>query len=52
MALRERDGTLMSESEADGCAAMLAGEKVPLVEACPNLSVIEALQTESEGRSV
>ena len=52
LALRKRDGTLMSESEADACAAMLAGENVPLVEACPNLSVIEALQTESEGRSM
>ena len=42
----------MSESEADACAAMLAGENVPLVEICSNLSVLETLQIESEGRSV
>ena len=52
VALRKRDGTLMSESESEACAAMLVGETVPIVESCPSVTVIEALQTEAAGRSV
>ena len=42
----------MSESEVDLCVANLAGETVPTVEVCPNLSVMEVLQAEVDGRSV
>ena len=52
LALRKRDGTLMSEAEADLCGANLAGETVPTVEVCPNLTVLEVLQAELDGRSV
>ena len=52
LALRKRDGTLMSESESEACAAMLVDETVPIVESCPSVTVIEALQTEAAGRSV
>ena len=50
--LRKRDGTLMSVTESDRCVADLAGEMVPVVEVCPNMSVEEVLQTELNGRSV
>ena len=50
LALRKRDGTLMSEAEA--CAGMLSGESVPVVETCPSVSIYEALQTEAAGGSV
>ena len=52
LALRKRDGTLMSERESEACAAMLVGETVPIVESCPSVTVFEALQTEAAGRSV
>ena len=52
LALRKRDGTLMSKSEADECSAALIGEAVPVLEACPNVTVLEALQIESAGGSV
>ena len=52
LALRKRDGTLMSEAECDVCTTTLAGETVPVVESCPNVTVIEALQIEATGRSV
>ena len=52
LALRKRDGTLMSEAEADACAGMLSGESVPVVEKCPSVSIYEALQTEAAGDSV
>ena len=52
LALRKRDGTLMSETEANAYATTLAGETVPVVESCPSVTVIEALQTEAAGRSV
>ena len=52
LALRKRDGTLMSESKSEACAAMLVGETVPIVESCPSVTVLEALQTEAAGRSV
>ena len=52
LALRKRDGTLMSEAEADACAGMLSGESVPVVETCPSVSIYEALQTEAAGGSV
>ena len=52
LASRKRDGTLMSESEAEACAALLAGESIPVVEVCPNLSVLEVLRLEMEGRSL
>ena len=52
LALRKRDGTLMSSVEADLCVANLAGEAVPTVESCPNLSVVEVLQAEAAGRPV
>ena len=52
LALRKRDGTLMSEAEADACAGMLSGESVPVVEKCPSVSIYEALQTEAAGGSV
>ena len=49
---RKRDGTLMSVTESDRCVANLAGEMVPVVEVCPNMSVVEVLQAELNGRSV
>ena len=49
LALRKRDGTLMSEAEADLCVANLADETVATVEVCPNLSVLEVLQAELDG---
>ena len=52
LALRRRDDTLMSESESEACAAMLVGETVPIVESCPSVTVLEALQTEAAGRSM
>ena len=52
LALRKRNGTLMSERESESCAAMLVGETVPIMESCPSVTVIEALQTEAAGRSV
>ena len=50
--LRKRDGTLMSVTESDRYVANLAGEMVPVVEVCPNMSVVEVLQAELNGRSV
>ena len=50
--LRKRDGTLMSVTESDRCVANLAGEMVPVVEVCPNMSVAEVLQAVLNGRSV
>ena len=52
LALRKRDGTLMSESEAAAFTATLIGESVPQIEVCPDVTVIEALRIEAEGRSV
>ena len=52
LALRKRDGTLMAEAEADLCVANRAGETVPTVEVCPNLSVLEVLQAELDSKSV
>ena len=52
LALRKQDGTLMSEAECDACAATLAGETVTVVDSCPSVTVIEALQIEAAGRSV
>ena len=52
LALRKRDGTLMSTAEADLCSSALAGETVPIVEACPGVTVVEALQIEASGGSV
>ena len=52
LALRKRDGTLMSKSEADERNATLIGEAVPVIEVCPNVTVLEALQIESAGGSV
>ena len=52
LALRKGDGTLMSKSEADECNATLIGEAVPVIEVCPNVTVLEALQIESAGGSV
>ena len=51
LALRKRDGTLMSEAESKMCVTSLAGEAVPAVELCPNLSVAEVLRAELDGRS-
>ena len=52
LALRKRDVTLMSEAEAEACAALLAGESNPVVEVFPNLSVLEVLRLEVGGRSL
>ena len=50
LALRKRDGLLMSESEAAAFTATVIGESVPQIEVCPAVTVIEALRT--EGRSL
>ena len=50
--MRKRDGTLMSEAEAEACAALLAGESIPVVDVCPNLRVLEMLRLEIEKKSV
>ena len=50
--LRRRDGTLMSQAEADVCGAALLGESVPLIETCPDVTVLEALQIEASDGSV
>ena len=42
----------MSESEAAAFTATVIGEKVPHIEVCPDVTVIEALRLEAEGRSV
>ena len=52
LALRRRDGTLMSKAEADVCGAALTGESVPLIETCPDVTVLEALQIEASDGSV
>ena len=52
LALRKRDGTLVSKAEADVCSAALTGETVPLIETCPNVTVLEAQHIESGGGSV
>ena len=52
LALRKRDGTRMSKSEADECNATLIGEAVPVIDFRPNVTVLEALQIESAGGSV
>ena len=52
LALRKRDGTLMSEAEAAAVTPTLVGESVPQMEVCPDVTVMEALRIEAEGRSV
>ena len=42
----------MSEAEAEACAALLAGESIPVVDVYPNLRVLEMLWLEMERKSV
>ena len=42
----------MSQTEADVCGAALIGESAPLIEACPDVTVLEALQIEASDGSV
>ena len=42
----------MSEAEAAAVTPTLVGESVPQIEVCPDVTVIEALRIEAEGRSV
>ena len=52
LALRDRDGTLMSTCDSAIQAALLEGVTVPVVERCPDVTPAEVFQLELEGRPV
>ena len=52
LALRDRDGNLMSTSDSAIQAALLEGVTVPVVERCPDVTPAEIFQLELEGRPV
>ena len=52
LALRDRDGNLMSTTDSANQAALLEGVTVPVVERCPDATPAEVFQLELEGKSV
>ena len=52
LALRDRDGNLMSTTDSANQAALLEGVTVPLVERCPDATPAEVFQLELDGKSV
>ena len=52
LALRDRDGNLMSTSDSATQAALLKGVTVPVMERCPDVTPAEVFQLELEGRPV
>ena len=52
LALRDRDGNLMSTTASVNQAALLEGVTVPVVERCPNATPAEVFQLELDGGEV
>ena len=52
LALRDRDGSLMSTTASVNQAGLLEGVTVPVVERCPDATPAEVFQLELDGRSV
>ena len=51
LALRDRDGNLMSTTDSSNQAALLEGVTVPVVERCPDAIPPEVFQLELDGKS-
>ena len=52
LALRDRDGNLVSTTDSANQTALLAGVTVPVVERCPDATPAEVFQLELDGKSV
>ena len=52
LALRDRDGNLISAASSAEQTALLEGVTVPVVEKCPDLTTSEVFKLELEGRQV
>ena len=52
LALRDRDGNLMSVSDSVAQSALLEGVSVPIVERCPDVTPAEVFQMELAGKPV
>ena len=52
LALRDRDGNLMSVSDSVAQSALLEGVTVPIVERCPDVTPAEVFQMELAGKPV